>query len=94
MLAVDAAVHTIDTVRSARAVRLGGGGGTDMEVGIQAALATRPSPQLVILITDGFTPWPSIPPPIPVVVALVGQSRDRLSPAPDWLQRVEVVPDL
>ena len=93
VLAVDAAVHTVDTVRSARAVRLGGGGGTDMEVGIQAALATRPSPQLVIVITDGFTPWPSIPAPTPVVAALVGRSRDRLPPTPDWLQRVEVVPD-
>lgn len=93
VLAVDAAVHTVDTVRSARAVRLGGGGGTDMEVGIQAALATRPSPQLVIVITDGYTPWPGIPPPTPVVAALVGRSRDRLPPTPGWLQRVEVVPD-
>ena len=92
VLAVDAAVHTIDTVRSAQAVRLGGGGGTDMTVGIHAALATRPAPQLIIVITDGHTPWPAVPPAAPVVVALLGRRRADLPFTPDWLQRVEVVP--
>ena len=93
VLAVDAAVHTVQQVRDVREVQLAGGGGTDMGVGIAGALANRPPPQTVIVLTDGYTPWPALPAPVPVIVGVLGRQRDQLPPTPDWVQRVEVVPD-
>ncbi len=91
-MAVDAAVQTVARVRDAAAVRLAGGGGTDMGVGIAAALRTRPAPQLIVVLTDGHTPWPATPPVVPVIAAVLGRDRAELPPTPPWLQRVEVVP--
>lgn len=93
VLAVDAAVQTTRKVRDVRDVQLVGGGGTDMGAGISGALASRPAPQTVIVLTDGYTPWPALPAPVPVIVGVLGRQRDQLPPTPDWVQRVEVVPD-
>ena len=65
-----------------------------MGVGIEGALALRPKPQTVIVLTDGGTPWPMLPAPVPVVVGVLGRHREHLPPTPDWVQRVEVVPDV
>jgi predicted metal-dependent peptidase len=93
VLAVDAAVQAVSTVRAARDVRLAGGGGTDMELGIQAALETRPRPDLVVLLTDGETGWPHRPTPVPLVAVILGRQRAELPPTPAWAVRVECVPD-
>lgn len=92
VLATDAAVHAVTRARSAADVRLGGGGGTDMGVGIEAALALRPRPTLVVVLTDGWTPWPHLPPALPVVAVIIGRHRGELPPTPEWAQRVECVP--
>lgn len=92
VLSVDAAVHTVGRVSAGRQVDLGGGGGTDMALGIAAAVALRPRAGLVIVLTDGVTPWPGAPPPVPVVVGLVGRSGQPLPPTPEWAVRVECVP--
>ena len=94
VLAVDAAVHTVQQVRDVAQVHLAGGGGTDMGVGIKGALALRPTPQTVIVLTDGFSPWPSLPAPVPVIAGVLGRRREHLPPTPEWVQRVEVVPDV
>ena len=93
VLATDAAVHAVTRVSSGRDARIGGGGGTDMGVGITAAIDLKPRPTLIIVLTDGFTPWPSVPPPTPVVAVLIGRSTAELPPSPTWAQRVECVPD-
>jgi predicted metal-dependent peptidase len=92
VLAVDAAVHHVERVRAARDVKLGGGGGTDMGIGITAALALKPRPSVVIVLTDGYTPWPSVVPPAAVIVVLIGRARSDLPPTPEWAQRIECVP--
>lgn len=56
--ACDAQVHAAKTVFNERQVVLSGGGGTDMAVGVRAALYGRPEPNVVILLTDGETPYP------------------------------------
>jgi predicted metal-dependent peptidase len=93
VLAVDAAVQTVSRVRDVRDVRLAGGGGTDMAMGIHAALAGKPPPQTVIVLTDGYTPWPDTPSPVPVIAGVLGRVREQLPDTPDWVQRVELVPD-
>jgi predicted metal-dependent peptidase len=61
VLACDAAVGAVNRVRRASDVRLAGGGGTDMRVGIAAAESTRPAREVVVVFTDGCTPWPDRP---------------------------------
>jgi predicted metal-dependent peptidase len=56
VLSCDAGVGNTQRVRSARDVRLIGGGGTDMRVGIHAAMQLRPRPDVVVVLTDGWTP--------------------------------------
>lgn len=43
-----------------------GGGGTDMRVPLREA--EKYEPHVVILITDGYTPWPEGEPPYPLIV--------------------------
>lgn len=63
--------------QSAR-TRLQGGGGTDMTEGLNAALAMKPPPDVVLILTDGYTPYPTTRPPKTVVIWGVWQN------ASDW----------
>lgn len=90
VISCDVAATQPARIRWARDVRLAGGGGTDMRVGIRAAAALRPRPDLVVVLTDGYTPWPDAPPPgAAVVVGLLGRNRRELPPTPAWATRVE-----
>lgn len=92
VLAVDAAVQTVRRVSRAQQVDLAGGGGTDMGEGIAAAAAMRPRPSVIIVLTDGFTPWPAQPPPgIRVIVGLLAEGRrsDQWEP-PDWARTITI----
>ncbi|MCS7300319.1 MAG: VWA-like domain-containing protein, partial [Fimbriimonadales bacterium] len=42
--------------------KLKGGGGTDMPAGIEAAKRLTPPPDAIIVLTDGYTPFPAKPP--------------------------------
>jgi predicted metal-dependent peptidase len=44
-------------------------GGTDMRVGIDAALELKPRPDVVLIMTDGETPWPDEPTPGTTLIA-------------------------
>ncbi|MGH9114821.1 MAG: vWA domain-containing protein [Acidimicrobiales bacterium] len=92
VLAVDTAVHTARRVSRAAQVQLVGGGGTDMGAGIEAAAASRPKPSIVIVVTDGFTPWPDRPPKgIHVIVGLLAQHHGMaLPPAPSWARTIVI----
>lgn len=71
VISCDATAHAVQQVRTASDVALTGGGGTDMRAGIEAAAALRPAPDIVIVLTDGFTPWPPTSPPAIRLVAVV-----------------------
>ncbi|MFL1379781.1 MULTISPECIES: vWA domain-containing protein [unclassified Nocardiopsis] len=87
VLSCDADVHVVRRVTSADQVELLGGGGTDMRVGIEAALRAPQRPQVVIVLTDGYTPWPSEPSSARVVAALIG---DAPPEPPPWIESVHV----
>ncbi len=91
VLAVDAAVHAVTSVRRADAARLAGGGGTDMALGIRAAQELRPGVDVIIVLTDGHTGWPGRPADVPVIAVLIGRERADLPRTPEWIQRVECV---
>ncbi len=63
-----------------------------MDAGIAAAAALQPRPSVVIVLTDGFTPWPQAPPRgIRVIVGLLKQSAQHgLWEPPDWARVVEI----
>ena len=58
----------------------------------EAAARLRPRPAVVIVLTDGFTPWPQRPPPRTRVV--VGVLTERGAPfefpLPDWARIVRI----
>ncbi|MGK5554567.1 vWA domain-containing protein [Actinomadura kijaniata] len=89
VLAVDADVQAASRVTSVDQVVLAGGGGTDMRVGIEAALAAKERPNVVIVLTDGHTPWPAEPATARLIAALVGD--DPPAP-PSWVESVRVTP--
>jgi predicted metal-dependent peptidase len=87
VLACDAAVHVARRVASVGEITLAGGGGTDMRVGIDAAMETAPKPDFVIVLTDGYTPWPERAPAATRVIA--GVIGDGPTPPP-WITTIRI----
>jgi predicted metal-dependent peptidase len=88
VLACDTAAGPAQRISSARQVELVGGGGTDMGTGIAAAARLRPRPAVIVVLTDGYTPWPDEPPRgSRVVIGLLG---DDAPEAPGWARAIRV----
>jgi predicted metal-dependent peptidase len=85
---VDAEVHTAQKVFSLEQVRLLGGGGTDMGLGIEKAV--EDGHELVVVLTDGYTPWPEKPPRATVVVGLIHPKGEEPPKAPPWAKAVPI----
>ncbi|HTJ75692.1 MAG TPA: VWA-like domain-containing protein [Acidimicrobiales bacterium] len=93
VMAVDAAVQTVQSVTNARQLNLVGGGGTDMGAGLVAAARLRPRPSVVVVLTDGMTPWPAqAPKGMQVVVGMIGNRTQGGRPwaAPAWARVVPI----
>lgn len=72
---------------------LPGGGGTNMVAGIEAALRLRPMPDVVLVLTDGYTPYPERPYRVPVLFGVFAKRGVRdapLPPIPPW-RREDIV---
>jgi predicted metal-dependent peptidase len=85
---VDAEVHAAQKVFSLEQVRLLGGGGTDMGRGIEKAV--EDGHDLVVVLTDGYTPWPEKPPRATVVVGLIHPKGEKPPEAPPWAKVVPI----
>jgi len=86
--ACDADVHSIVKMRhKGDATKFtGGGGGTDLRVGM--ALMEKHGPPIVVVLTDGETPWPSEEPPYKTIIGLVGGNTGK--ECPSWAKIVVV----
>lgn len=86
----DTRAHPVQPVRRAGDIELLGGGGTDLREGIGAALALRPRPDLILVLTDGQTPWQDRRPAVPVVIGLIepGPGHHAEAPPPGWAHTV------
>ena len=92
VLSVDAQVQACRKVFHADQVVVKGGGGTDMRRGIEGASSLTPRPDVVIVLTDGYTPWPSIPPyGMRVVIGLICHYWNAPE-TPSWARSV-IIPD-
>lgn len=88
VLAVDAEVHGVFRTTDPRKVSLKGGGGTDLRVGFERAQKLHPKPQVLVVLTDGYTPWPELPPKgMKVIVGLFGEGGE---PPPSWAETVQI----
>lgn len=90
LLSCDAATGVPRPVRSVAGIELVGGGGTDMRVGIAAATADRPAPDVVIVLTDGYTPWPDRPIAGRLICALITDGAAVPPPTPAWATTVTI----
>lgn len=88
VFSVDAAVSEVKQVFNVRQVSLTGGGGTDMRVGITAAAESKPA--VIIVISDGYTPWPETPPPgVPLTIAAL-TSNEAIDGVPSWIRAIDI----
>jgi predicted metal-dependent peptidase len=96
VLPCDAAARIVHPLCRSEGIPLLGGGGTDMRTGFATALRTTPRPDVVVVLTDGQTPWPREQPSCRTVVGLFRRARiDENSdyvPAspPDWARVVTI----
>ena len=92
----DADIGEIQKLRSRGAIttlKLTGGGGTDMGVGIAAAGKLRPTPKIVIVLTDGFTPWPtSLPKGVETLIVCL-TAEESLNTTPNWAKTILIEKD-
>ncbi|WP_033439590.1 vWA domain-containing protein [Saccharothrix sp. NRRL B-16314] len=70
VLSCDAAAHVTQPLCRAEGIPLVGGGGTDLRAGFAKALRRSPGPDVIVVLTDGQTPWPDARPPCRTVVGL------------------------
>ncbi|MEU8033757.1 VWA-like domain-containing protein [Streptomyces sp. NPDC049099] len=97
VLSCDAAARTVQPLCRAEGIELVGGGGTDLRTGFARALRARPD--VVVVLTDGQTPWPEARPSCRTVVGLfprTGGSYDENDPdywpdaPPAWARVVTI----
>jgi predicted metal-dependent peptidase len=93
VMTCDAATGTPQRVSRADKITLTGGGGTDMCVGIEAAMALHPAPQVVICATDGLTNWPDKPLRNAKLICLIIGNPDAAQNTPKWAVTVNVPND-
>ncbi|MFD3593598.1 VWA-like domain-containing protein [Nocardia sp. NPDC058640] len=79
----DAAAHIAYPLCQAESMSLIGGGGTDLRTGFTKALRTRPD--VIAVLTDGQTPWPSDPPPCRTIVGLFRRADSWSEHNPDYI---------
>lgn len=91
----DAKDNVAVVVRDLKDFEIIGGGGTDMRVGIKAAAEMKPAADIIITITDGFTPWPNEIPyqntKATYIALIVGRGKRKAKTPPDWMKVIEVV---
>ena len=87
----DAQAYEMQRIRArgdVERINLPGGGGTDMAAGIAACAVMRPSPHIVVVFTDGYTPWPDSPPlGIDSVIVVLSQPEQEAA-VPSWAHAI------
>lgn len=92
LICVDASVARPQRWVSAGRIELVGGGGTDLRVGFDAVARLSPRPDVVVVLTDGYTPWPAAPPRVMRTIVVLVPPSAAASTVPTWARTVTVPP--
>jgi len=84
----DTEVHNKQLVRSVREIKLRGGGGTDMGAVLHAIAEDKP--EIAIIISDLYTPWPAEKPRGLTKVIVVGTQAESKAEVPKWAKLILV----
>ncbi|MFE4517424.1 VWA-like domain-containing protein [Kitasatospora sp. NPDC056783] len=84
VVSCDAATQAVHGLCRAEGIPLIGGGGTDLRAGLRTALRALPRPDVVVVLTDGQTPWPDVAPPCRTVVGLFPRPSRYTEHDPDY----------
>ncbi|MFE6846454.1 VWA-like domain-containing protein [Streptomyces sp. NPDC057686] len=85
VVACDAAARIVHPLCRGEGIALVGGGGTDLRTGFAKALRAGARPDVIVVLTDGQTPWPSTRPPCRTVVGLFPRQRSWDEDDPDYV---------
>ena len=91
LIQVDTDICEIKNIYSVKSIKCHGGGGTDLRVGFKAAKSLKPKPNIIIVLTDGYTPWPLNAIGQSVIVGLISESKppnDIINTIPSWATTV------
>lgn len=92
VIACDAVASDTQRVTRVENVDLSGGGGTDMRVGIAAAMESREKPEVIVVLTDGYTPWPDEQiKGVTLIAALTTEGA--ADQVPEWARKVVITRD-
>lgn len=88
---VDTKVYEAKKFTGRESVRkVKGRGGTNMCRAIENSCEKTRRPSVIVVATDGETPWPAERPPVPVVVLLINATQKAKNEVPEWARLVEV----
>lgn len=93
VIACDAKAQPVQYIRSTRDIAgldLKGGGGTDLREGIQAALDQPRPPNLVIMVSDGESPFHPHSPSPNTEFLMVLTAPELTPPIPAWIKQIRV----
>lgn len=85
VLSCDAAARVVDPLCRAEGITLMGGGGTDLRSGFAKALRAQPRPDVLVVLTDGQTPWPASRPACRTVVGRFRRGTSWRANDPDYV---------
>ena len=88
VLACDAEAGEAQRVFNVSDIKLTGGGGTDMGIGLAACEKLKPRPDVVIVLTDMYTPRPEEAPPFTTVVVALDDGGEWAHPP--WGKVIQV----
>jgi predicted metal-dependent peptidase len=91
VLPCDVQVYDIQRIRSRGDVEkltFSGGGGTDMSAGVAAAADLHPRPHIIVVFTDGETPWPDEQPSGVDSVIVVLSQPSAINQVPQWCSTI------
>lgn len=88
---IDTRVYDSKAFTNREALRkVKGRGGTNMCRAIEHSCEKTRRPSVIVIATDGETPWPDERPAVPVVVLLIGATARAKNKVPEWAHIVEV----